>query len=172
MFGFLKKKKPVNDDAIEKLKKLMEQELISRDCLKKMGLRSLFVEDNKVKKSISYEDACKCLNVVQIALERFTIFEKQILEMAAQVNDEIFEAKKAAIAQRRPIPRSHDFYTFDHIMEVFKSTNHVTIHGATPVSLQDAITGLNVTLQLFYMKSHLTMGMLHVKASSATVIIR
>ena len=102
MFGFLKKKKPVNDDAIEKLKKLMEQELISRDCLKKMGLRSLFVEDNKVKKSISYEDACKCLNVVQIALERFTIFEKQILEMAAQVNDEIFEAKKAAIAQRRP----------------------------------------------------------------------
>ena len=175
MFGFLKKKKPVktrHSAAIEKLKMLFEQELISRECLKKMGIRSLFIEDNKVKASISYEDACTCLDVVQIALDRFTVFEKKILEMADQVNDELFEAKKAAILQRKPMPKTHDFYTFDHIMEVFRSTAGITNDKPAPDSLQDAITVLNVTLKLFYIKTEIAIGMLHVKVSSANVSIR
>ena len=44
MFGFFKKPKTAseqNEAALTKLKKLMDQELISRDCLKKMYETSL-----------------------------------------------------------------------------------------------------------------------------------
>ena len=153
MFGLFKKKQTVSEQnaaAIEKLKTLIDRELVSRDCLKKMGIKSLLTEDPKITGKMSHRDACECLLVIKKASFKLLDFSTRINEEASKVNDEILAAEKAAIFSGRPKATSHEFYTIKNIMAVFRNTpNDPKWDELSPGELEDPFSPLSVYLKMY-----------------------
>lgn len=153
MFGFFKKPKTAseqNEAALAKLKKLMDQELISRDFLKKMGLKTLLTPDPQITKELSHQDACECLRIMKFTNLLLLDFASRIAEQASKANDEIIATQGTAVFLRRATTTSHPFYTIKNIMEIFRNIRmEAEPKELDPKELEDPYSPLSVFLKMY-----------------------
>lgn len=116
-----------------------------KELMRKAGINNLFADGAKVKKNLSYDDACDCLNRAA-----------RMIAIGTYVCDEF--GKRSDEMKKADSKSKEKFYTADTILELFvEAQNNVVADDiVAPVDINEAIERINSIVSTFSCVKNIT----------------